>query len=71
VNENHLYADYNEHRIYLLQLRNTLWAASIAKLTTVPGHHRTAPGDVVDGIGGEYRSRDQAIAAAKQFIDEH
>jgi hypothetical protein len=66
-----MYAQYEGHRIYVLQLRNALWAASIMRLTMLQQDNRTSPGDVVDGIGGEYASRDQAITAAKQFIDEH
>jgi hypothetical protein len=66
-----MYAQYEGHRIYVLQLRNALWAASIMRLTMLQQDNRTSPGDVVDGIGGEYTSRDQAIMAAKQFIDEH
>ena len=66
-----MYAQYEGHRIYVLQLRNMLWAASIMRLTMLQQDNRTSPGDVVDGIGGEYASRDQAIMAAKQFIDEH
>ena len=71
VSEHHMYAQYEGHRIYVLQLRNTLWAASIVRLAMLQRDNRTSPGDVVDGIGGEYESRDQAILAAKQFIDEH
>jgi len=71
VNEQHMYAQHEGHRIYVLQLRNTLWAASIVRLAMLQQDNRTSPGDVVDGIGGEYESRDQAIVAAKQFIDEH
>jgi hypothetical protein len=71
VNEHHAYAQHEGHRIYVLQLRNTLWAASIVRLTMLQQDNRTSPGDVVDGIGGEYASRDQAIMAARQFIDEH
>jgi len=71
VHEDHLYAEYEGHRIYVLQLRNASWAASIVRLTMLQQDNRTAPGDVVDGIWGEYQSRDQAIVAAKQFIDDH
>ena len=71
MNENHMYAQYEGHRIYVLQLRNASWAASIVRLTMLQQDNRTSPGDVVNGIGGEYESRDQAIVAAKQFIDEH
>jgi hypothetical protein len=70
VNEQHVYAEYEGHRIYVLQLRNTFWAASIVSLTMMQQDNRTSPGDVVDGIGGEYESQDQAIVAAKRFIDE-
>ena len=66
-----MFAEYEGHRIYVLQLRNMLWAASMVRRTMLQQDNRTAPGDVVDGIGGEYPSSDQAIMAAKQFIDEH
>ena len=71
MHEDHRYAEYEGHRIYVLQLRNASWAASIVRLTMLQQDNRTAPGDVVDGIWGEYQSRDQAIVAAKQFIDDH
>ena len=71
MNENHIYAEDEGHRIYVLQLRNMLWAASMVRRTMPQQDNRTSAGDVVDGIGGEYPSRDQAIRAAKQFIDEH
>jgi len=66
-----MYAQYEGYRIYVLKLRNASWAASIVRLTMLQQDNRTSPGDVVNGIGGEYESRDQAIVAAKQFIDEH
>ena len=71
MKERHMHAQYEGHRIYVLQLRNSLWAASIMRPSMLRQDRRTSPGDVVDGIGGEYESRDQAIVAAKQFIDEH
>lgn len=71
MNEHHIYAEYEGHRIYVLQLSNMLWAASMVRRTMRSQDNRTAAGNVVDGIGGEYSSRDQAIRAAKQFIDEH
>jgi hypothetical protein len=67
VNENHLYKGYH---IYTMQLRNQLWAASVTRIAVPTGATEDYSGHYVDGIGGEFASEDQAISAARQYIDQ-
>jgi hypothetical protein len=67
VEENHLYKGYH---IYTMQLRNQLWAASIARIAVSTGAVVNYSGHYVDGIGGEFGSEDQAILAARRYADQ-
>ena len=67
VDENHL---YKGHYIYTMQLRNQLWAASVTRIAVPTGATEDYSGHYVDGIGGEFGSEDQAISAARQYIDQ-
>ncbi|MEI7903072.1 MAG: hypothetical protein WCK89_22775, partial [bacterium] len=67
MKENHLYKGYH---IYTMQLRNQLWAASVTRIAVPTGATANYSGHYVDGIGGEFGSEDQAISAARQYIDQ-
>ena len=61
---------YRQHRIHTIQLISGLWLASIVnfgkrKMTT--GNSLT---DAVTRIPREYHSEEEAIRAAKEYIDQ-
>lgn len=61
---------YRQHRIHTVQLTSGLWLASIVnfgKRQMTTGNSLT---DAVTRIPKEYGSEEQAIRAAKEYIDQ-
>ena len=58
---------YKTHRIHPTRLTSGSWITSIVKLG-VPKEGNAGP--PVERIWGDYPSKDAAISAAKQFIDQ-
>ncbi len=57
---------YNGHRIHLDTLQGGSWLVSLVKVgASKPG----AAGPPVENVPGEYRSAEEAISAAKRYID--
>ena len=61
---------YKQHRIHTQQLLSGVWLVSIVNF----GNRKTTTGDsltdVVTRIPREYGSKEQAIWAAKEYIDQ-
>ena len=60
---------YKQHRIHITDLFSRRWLSTIVKLgrKTVPT--RDALTDTVTRVPGEYASEDEAIQAARAYID--
>jgi hypothetical protein len=61
---------YKNHRIHTTHLPSGVWVVSIVKLGMAKDGARVAARPPVERIRGEYLSQDEAISAAKQFVDQ-
>jgi hypothetical protein len=59
---------YRSNLIWVIQMRNGKWIASAAALPAEGVLATPGPGDQC--VPGEFDSEDDAVAAAKQYIDE-
>jgi hypothetical protein len=62
---------YKEHRVHADQMPNSgLWISTIVKLGQTRAITKDSLTAKVTRIPGEYRSEEEAIAAAKRYIDK-
>ena len=59
---------YRSNFIWVIQLRNGKWIASVAALPEAGALATPGPGEQC--VPGEFDSEDDAVAAAKKYIDE-
>ena len=53
---------YKQHRIHIARLFSGVWVASVV--------HFGAKGSGVETVRGEYKTREEAVAAAEAHIDQ-
>ncbi len=61
---------YKQHRIHTQQLVSRFWIASIVNIGKQKTTTKNSLTDAVIRIPGEYDSEEQAIQAAKDYIDK-
>ena len=61
---------YKNHRIHTTHLPSGVWVVSIVKLGAAKEGARIGGRPPVERIRGEYLSQDDAVSAAKQFVDQ-
>ena len=61
---------YKEHRIHTRQLSSGLWVASIVNFGKRKMNNADSLTAAVKRIPGEHGSEEQAIQAAKEYIDQ-
>ncbi len=61
---------YKQHRLHALQLSSALWIVSIVNFGTRKMTNKDSLTGAVTRIPGEHGSEEQAIQAAKEYIDQ-
>jgi hypothetical protein len=61
---------YKQHRIHTLQLASGLWLASIVNFGKRRSVTENSLTDAVTRIPREYDSKEQAVQAAREYIDQ-
>ena len=61
---------YKEHRIHISRLASGLWLGIIVKLGQKKAMTKNSLTSAVTRVPGEYDAEEEAIRAAKQYIDD-
>jgi hypothetical protein len=61
---------YRQHRIHTTQLFSGVWVAAVVRLGADPPPGERSAGPSVEHLRGEHSSEGEAIAAARDYIDQ-